>query len=153
TQAGVTDVFVTKLDPAGSAQVYSTYLGGAGADDVRGIAVDGAGSAYVTGRTQSMNFPTTAGAFQTTPAGTLGGTSFTAFVTKLDPSGSALAYSTYLGGSTDEETFGIAVDSAGSAYVTGFTSSTNFPTTAGALQTTPAGLTDAFVVKLDPSGS
>ena len=96
--------------------------------------MDGAGSAYVTGYTGSTNFPTTAGAVQTTHAGGID-----AFVTKLDATGSGLVYSTYLGGSDDDVGFGIAVDGAGSAYVTGDTVSTDFPTTAGAFQTTHAG--------------
>ena len=97
--------------------------------------MDGAGSAYVTGYTGSTDFPTTAGAAQTTYAGG----DIDAFVTKLDATGSGLVYSTYLGGSDADSGFGIAVDGAGSAYVTGSTRSTNFPTTAGAAQTTYAG--------------
>ena len=96
--------------------------------------MDGAGSAYVTGDTASTDFPTTAGAAQTTHAG-----GFDAFVTKLDATGSGLVYSTYLGGSDTDVGSGIAVDGAGSAYVTGDTTSTDFPTTAGAVQTTHAG--------------
>jgi hypothetical protein len=147
---GLTDVFVTKLDPAGSALVYSTYLGGAGTENDRGIAVDAAGSAFLVGDTTSANLPTTAGAFQTTLAGQTD-----AFVTKLDPAGSALAYSTYLGGTRADQAFSIALDALPNpnAYVAGRTSSTNLPTTAGAFQTTPAGQTDAFVAKLDPAGS
>ena len=128
--------------------VYSTYLGGSGDEVGRGIAVDGAGSAYVTGNTSSTDFPTTAGAAQTTFAG---GTD--AFVTKLDATGSGLVYSTYLGGSGSDIGHGIAVDGAGSAYVTGITESTDFPTTAGAAQTTLAGVVDAFVTKLNATGS
>src|SRR5438552_3467713 len=139
------DAFVTKLDPTGSALVYSTYLGGRGVDYGYGIAVDAAGSAYVTGQTTSTDFPTTIGAFQTTKGG-----SYNAFVTKLNPTGSALVYSTYLGGSGGERGFGIAVDAAGNAYVTGTTGSTNFPTTPGAFQTTGGGV---FVSKLDAAGS
>src|SRR5438309_1066180 len=129
--------------------VYSTYLGGSVQDEGHGIAVDSAGSAYVTGYTGSMNFPT-AFAFQNTYAGDLD-----AFVTKLNPSGSALLYSTFLGGSGQDEGHGIAVDSAGSAYVAGLTNSTNFPT-ALAFQNTNAGslgVYDAFVTKLSPSGA
>jgi hypothetical protein len=109
---------------------YSTYLGGSGNDQGIGIAVDAAGNAYVAGNTTSTNFPTTAGAFQTTNQG-----SHDAFVTKLNPTGSGLLYSTYLGGSGDDYGNGIAVDGAGDAYVTGSTTSTNFPTTAGACRT------------------
>jgi hypothetical protein len=139
------NVFVTKINPTGSAMVYSTHLDG---EFGLGIAVDSAGNAYVTGDTFSPTFPTTAGAFDTTYNG--GGD---AFVTKLDPSGSTLVYSTYLGGSSFERGHGIAVDSAGSAYVTGFVTSLDFPTTPGAFDTTFNGVHDAFVAKLDPSGS
>jgi hypothetical protein len=153
TGAGPEDVVVTKLDPAGSALVYSTYLGGTGNEDGDGIAVDANGYAYVSGRTSSNDFPTTPGAFQATPVGNIGGTRVTAFVTKLDPSGSTLVYSTYLGGSTNEEVRSIAVDGGGSAYVTGATSSADFPTTAGAFRVVSAGMIEAFVTKVDPSGS
>jgi hypothetical protein len=145
---GSGDAFVTKLDSMGSTLLFSTYLGGSNLEHGAGIAVDSSGSAYVTGRTFSADFPTTSGAFQTALAGR-----GNAFVTSLDSTGSTLVYSTYLGGSTEDEGYGIAVDSSGSAYVTGLTVSTNFPTTAGAFQTTPAGGTDAFVTKLNPSGS
>ena len=148
--ANAFDAFVTKLDATGSGLVYSTYLGGSdGLSSGRGIAVDGAGSAYVTGYTASTDFPTTLGAAQTTLAGFAGD----AFVTKLEAAGSGLVYSTYLGGSQSDVSFGIAVDAAGSAHVTGDTNSTDFPTTAGAAQPTLAGATDAFVTKLDATGS
>jgi hypothetical protein len=119
------DVFVTKLTSAGNALVYSTYLGGSGRDVLMGlaIAVDTAGSAYVTGFSASTSFPT-----QSAYQATFQGGTYDAFVTKLTPAGNALAYSTYLGGSGDDEGFGIAVDAAGSAYVTGWTSSNDFPT-------------------------
>jgi hypothetical protein len=124
---------------------YSSYLGGGGADTGEAIAVDTAGSAYVTGNTQSMNFPVTSGAFQTVPP------PFGAvFVTKINPSGTALVYSTYLGSG---ESHGIAVDSLGSAYVVGNAGANNFPTTVGAYDTTYNGGGDTFVTKLSPSGS
>lgn len=144
---GPTDAFVTKLDPAG-AVVYSTYLGGIGDEEARSIAVDGAGNVYMIGDTTSADFPTTAGAFQTIAGGLID-----AFVTKLDPSGSALLYSTYLGGSGEEETRGVAIDQAGSAYVVGDTTSANFPTTAGAFRVVLSGLSDAFATKLDSAGA
>jgi Beta-propeller repeat len=116
--------------------VYSTYLGGGnGIDNGQGIAVDATGAAYVTGNTASTNFPTTAGAFQTAH----GGGFYDAFVTKLNPAGSGLVYSTYLGGSGDEYGQAIAVDAAGAAYVTGNTSSTNFPDHRGSLPDDPWG--------------
>ena len=144
---GGTDAFVAKLNPAGSALVYSTYLGGSSLDYGNGIAVDAAGDAYVTGVTTSTNFPT-ANPFQATNPGGVQD----AFVTKLNPAGSALVYSTYLGGTGDEIGNGIAVDSAGDAYVTGDTTSTNFPTTLGAYQTTLEGTQDAFVTHLKFDG-
>src|SRR5215470_16498427 len=102
--------------------VYSTYLGGSGDDSGNGIAVDASGNAYVAGKTGSINFPTK------NPLQPASGGGDDAFVAKLDPSGSALVYSTYFGGSALDEAHGIAVDTAGNAYVTGQTSSTNFPT-------------------------
>ncbi|TMI08125.1 MAG: hypothetical protein E6H40_12740 [Betaproteobacteria bacterium] len=146
------DAFVSKLDAAGSALLYSTYLGGSGADAGYGIAVDTLGNAYVTGETRSTDFPTTPGAIQTTYGGSCMNCVGDAFVTKLDATGSALVYSTYLGGSSGDEGFGIAVDAAGSAYVTGGTGSADFPTTAGAFQTTYGG-GDAFVTKLNATGT
>src|SRR5207302_767574 len=145
--AGTFQAFVTKLNPSGSALVYSTYLGGNGGAESYGIAVDAAGNAYVTGRTFSPDFPTTAGAFQTTYGGEQD-----AFVTQLDAAGSALVYSTYLGGNRYDEGNSIAVDPAGNAYVGGLTQSFDFPTTAGAFQTRAVGDTNAFVAKLDPAG-
>jgi hypothetical protein len=151
TMDGRYEAFVTKLDSSGSALIYSTYLGGTGGTLSQGIAVDGAGSAYITGYTDSIDFPTTPGAFD----GTFNslGVTYDTFVTKLEASGAALAYSTYLGGSSNDTGNGIAVDSAGSAYVTGGTNSSNFPTTVGAFDRALAGEADAFVTKLDATGS
>jgi len=147
------DAFVTKLNPTGSGAVYSTYIGGSGGDSGSGIAVDGAGNAYVTGGTNSADFPTTAGAFQTTFTNAFDFDT-DAFVTKLDSTGSSLVYSTYLGGSSTESGAGIAVDASGSAYVTGQTESFDFPTTPGAFQpVAPNSLSDAFVTKFDAAGS
>ena len=135
---------MTKLNPTGTALVYSTDLGGTGDEFGFGIALDPAGNAYVTGVTGSTNFPTTAGAFQTT----YGGGEFDAFVTKLNPTGTALVYSTYLGGTDADYGYGIASDPAGNAYVAGITFSSDFPTTAGAFQTIfGGGDSDAFVAK------
>jgi hypothetical protein len=151
TSADGGDVFVTKLNPAGSGLAYSTSLGGSFGDSGYGIAVDSAGAAYVTGYTISRDFPTTARAFDTS----FNGGEFDAFVTKLNPAGSRLAYSTYLGGSSSdlEVGRGVAVDPAGAAYVTGRTFSTDFPTTAGAFDTVANGGVDAFVTTLNPAGS
>src|SRR5437867_427113 len=145
---GEADAFVTKLNPTGSALVYTTYLGGDGFDQGHGIAVDATGNAYVTGLTFSTNFPTTPGAFQTTP-----NFASDAFVVKLNAAGTALVYSTYLGGDGFDQGQGIAVDAEGNAYATGGTSSTNFPTTTGAFRTTFGGRSDAFVTKLNGDGS
>ncbi len=142
------DAFVTKLNPTGSGLVYSTFLGGNGADSGIGIAVDTAGNAYVTGDTKSVNFPTTGGAFQ---VGFGGGTEHV-FVAKLNAPGSALAYSTYLGGNEVDHSGGIAVDSAGNAYLTGSTSSSTFPVM-NAFQPSLSGGDDAFVTKLNATGS
>ncbi|MFZ5877522.1 MAG: beta strand repeat-containing protein [Nitrospirota bacterium] len=145
--AGGADAFVTKLNAAGSSVVYSTYLGGSGTDTGTSIAVDGAGNAYVAGETQSTNFPVI-GAIQATHGG--GGTD--AFVVKLNAAGNALAYGTYLGGSGADRANGVAVDAAGVASVVGQTASTNFPT-ANAAQTASGGAGDAFVSKLNATGS
>jgi hypothetical protein len=157
---GSVDAFVTKLNPTGTALVYSTYLGGTGGDSAFGIAVDNAGDAYVTGKTQnvtgntdSTDFPTTPGAYQTAFRTGLSGDDFDAFVTKLNPAGTALVYSTYLGGTSDDTGRGIAVDAAGNAYVTGNTDSTDFPTTPGAYQAPVGGDSHAFVTKLNPAGT
>lgn len=140
------DAFVTKFNTTGSALVYSTYLGGSGYDLGYGIAADGTGSAYVTGYTDSTDFPT-ANAFQPNFGGT-----YDAFVTKITPSGSALVYSTFLGGSSGEVGAGIAVDSSSNAYVTGYTSSSDFPT-ANPFQATYGGNNDGFLTKFDNEGS
>src|SRR2546428_175288 len=146
--AGTIDAFMTKLNPTGSGLVYSTYLGGDSDDLGNGIAVDATGNAYVTGLTFSTNFPTTPGAFQTTPK-----FASDAFVVKLNAAGTALVYSTFLGGDGFDQGHGIAVDAEGNAYATGGTSSTNFPTTTGAFRTTFGGRSDAFVTKLNGDGS
>jgi hypothetical protein len=144
--AGNGDAFVAKINAAGSAVVYSTYLGGSGSDGGDGIAVDSVGRVYVTGQTGSTDFPTV-NALQPTYVG-IGD----AFVTKINAAGTALVYSTYLGGSETENSFGIAVDSAGNVYVIGDTGSDDFPV-ANAIQPTPNGNGDAFVTKINAAGS
>jgi beta-propeller repeat-containing protein len=116
---GGADVFISKLNPTGSALVYSTYLGGSLDDGGLGIVVDSSGNAYVSGGTRSGDFPTTPGAFQTTVPGPVG--CIHGSVTKLNPTGSALVYSTYLGGNQEDSANGIAIDSSGNAYVVGST--------------------------------
>jgi hypothetical protein len=145
---GDRDVFVTKLAPTGARLVYSTFLGGVRYDWGFGIAVDAEGHAYVTGETLSLNFPTTPGAFDTKPY-----SDRDIFVTKLDPTGASLVYSTFLGGSRSDWGHGIAVDAEGHAYVTGGTLSPDFPTTPGARDTSHKGHGDAFVTKLAPTGA
>jgi len=152
-------IFVTKLNPAGSALVYSTYLASGGGGGF-GIALDPSGSAYVTGATSSAtDFPTTPGVFQTVFRGsglcTYGSDTIPcpdAFVTKLNPAGSALVYSTYLGGTGADGGTGVAVDGSGNAYISGITVSTDFPTVA-AVQPSLGGNSDAFVTKVNPAGS
>jgi beta-propeller repeat-containing protein len=150
TQAGAIDVFVSKLNAAGSGLVYSTYLGGNAFDGCYGIAVDSAGNVYLAGSTLSSNFPTV------NPVQATRGSNNSpdAFVAKLNAAGSALVYSTYLGGSNFDGASGIAVDSSGNAYVTGGTGSTNFPT-ANALQSALSSPTDAdaFITKFNAAGS
>jgi hypothetical protein len=144
------DAFVTKLNPQGSAVVYSTYLGGAGDDCGLGIAVNPLGVAYLTGQTSSTDFPTTSRAFQPS----FGGGNLDGFVAKLSADGSVLIYSTYLGGSGDDAALIGPTDSGGHVYAEGLTSSTDFPTTAGAFQRTyGGGAVDAFVSKLKADGS
>ena len=140
------DVFVAELNGDGSALVYSTYLGGAGNDIGSGVAVDPAGNTYVTGFTDSTNFPTL-NACQSTNGG-----GDDAFVAKLGPGGTNLVYSTFLGGHTGDHGQSVAADGEGFAYVTGYTFSTNFPYLNG-FQTTNYGSADVFVTVLNPTGA
>jgi hypothetical protein len=150
---GSSDAFIAKLNADGSL-AYSSYLGGSYGDSSYTIAVDSAANAYVVGATGSSNFPITAGAFQTVCNGGANCSSDgDGFVTKINPTGSALVYSTYLGGSANEGVLGVAVDGAGDAYVTGETASTDFPITSGAFQTTLNGSGNAFVTEVNPEGS
>lgn len=144
------DVFVTKLSPSGNSLEYSTYLGGTSYERGRSIAVDGSGSAYITGITTSPDFPT-ANSFDDSWNGNGNGWS-DAFVTKFSSSGDNIIYSTFLGGSHRDEAYGIAVDGSGSAYITGKTRSTNFPT-ANAYDSLQNGTYDAFVTKLSSFGN
>jgi len=143
--AGGNDVFVAKLNPAGTGLAYCTYLGGKADDRAYGIAVDAGGSAYLTGSTTSTNFPLR-GAIQTKLAGAKD-----TFVAKLNPAGNSLVFSTYLGGSGSDTGNGIAVDGSGNVYVTGDTTSPNFP--ASGFQNINRGSQDAFAAKLSADGS
>lgn len=145
---GASDIFVTKLNAGGTAVEYSTYIGGDGSDEGLSLAIDAAGNAYITGTTDSANFPTTSGSFRTTLAGERD-----AFVLKLNANGDALVYSTYLGGSAADDGYGLALDLNNNAYVTGITDSDNFPTTSGAFQLNKSSLSDAFITKLNADGS
>jgi uncharacterized protein (TIGR03437 family) len=145
TLQGIGHAFVSKFNPGG-ALVYSTYLGGDGEDVGFAITIDSTGAAYVAGSTNSINFPTTTGGVQPSPRGKIDG-----FVTKLNPAGSAIVYSTYLGGQSDDLANSIAIDSARQVYLTGETISPNFPTR-NALQSSLKGGADAFVTKLNAAG-
>ncbi|RLC69851.1 MAG: hypothetical protein DRI52_08135, partial [Chloroflexi bacterium] len=134
---------MTKVNPSGSDLIYSTFLGGSYDEWGNAIAVDGTGSAYITGRSQSSDFPTTAGAFDASLDG-----SDDALLAKVNADGTGLACATFLGGSGWDGGYGIAVDGSGAAYVTGRTDSSDFPTTPGAFDTSLDGDTDAFVAKL-----
>lgn len=145
---GDTEVFVAKLNPTGTALMYSTYLGGTGPDAGQAIAVDGSGSASIAGRTGSSDFPTTAGAFQ----GVNGGGE-DAFVARLNAAGSALLYSSYLGGAGTDQANGVAVDNSGGVYVAGTTASSTFPVTDSFRPGFGGGLEDAFVARFDTTAS
>ena len=138
---GCVDAFVAKVNPAGTALVYSGFLGGSGSDGGEGIAVDSSGNAYVTGWTTSSDFPVVVG-----PDTSYNGYG-DAFVAKVNPDGTALVYAGFLGGSESDWSEGIAVDSSGNAYITGYTYSSDFPAVVGP-DTSYNGILDAFVVKL-----
>lgn len=140
------------IDPTLSL-VYSTYLGGSANDNATAVALDSAGDAFITGATGSTDFPTTANAYQTTCGGCTGTSGHNnAFITELNPTGTALVYSTFLGGSNGDGANGIAIDSSGNAYVVGTTYSSNFPNSK-AFQPTYAGSGDAFVTGINSTGS
>ena len=144
---GLWDAFITKINPSGNALVYSTLLGGSSFDSCYGIAVDSEGAVYVTGYSYSTDFPT-----HNPIQGNYGGGWGDIFVTKINASGSALAYSTFLGGADEECGKGIAVDSDGSAYVVGDTKSVDFPIKK-AIQANNAGDRDAFITKINTAGN
>lgn len=146
---GLYDAFVAVINPSGSGFVYSTFLGGESSDKGLGIAVDAAGDAYLTGLTSSLKFPLKSPLQPMFGGGNLPSD---AFVTELNPTGTQLVYSTYLGGSGDDAGLAIAVDSNKNAYVTGVTGSTNFPT-ASPTQATKKGENDAFVSEISAGGS
>jgi uncharacterized protein (TIGR03437 family) len=161
-----TDAFILKFNPAGT-QVYSASIGGSANDTGRGIAVDALGNVYIVGDTESSDFPVTAGAAQSKFGGLVSvfgiGSFGDAFVAKLNPSGAAVLFATYWGGSAPDIAHAIALDAGGNAYVTGGTASSDFPVTPGSFQTAYAGPPadptepdpdgDAFVTKFSPSGA
>ena len=159
--SGGGNAFVAKMNATGTALVYSSYLGGSIADQGNAIAVDGSGNAYVAGLTSSIDFPVTGGAYQTNYVGTSINSGFeyspgySGFVTKVNPAGTALVYSTFLGGTNSDYCSGIAVDGSGNAYVAGQTSSQDFPVTYDAIQYQKNGLysLNAFVTELSADGS
>jgi len=151
TSAGGYDAFVTKISPTGSLS-YSTYLGGSDSDEAFGVALDSSNNAYVTGYTYSADFPVTAGVYQNYQTSTWADV----FVTKVNPTGTDLSYSTYLGGSNSDFGMAIALDGSNNAYVTGYTAPGGFPVTAGAYRTVPGYASygyDPFITKLNPSAS
>jgi hypothetical protein len=164
--------FIAKLNPNGTQLLASTYLGGTDDDNAAQVAVDTSGNVYVTGTADSVNFPTTAGAYRTTHAGPVH--SGDAYLAKLDSTLHTLQYSTFFGGSAEDISINLRVDATGAAYITGSTLSSDLPTTLGAFQTTykgaPLGTTqcisaldtsilnqptcgDVFLAKIDPSKS
>lgn len=148
TQNANDDIFVTKMNPAGTEIIFSTFIGGTGAEQGRGIQIDSSNNIVVAGYTTSSTYPTTVGAYDTTYNG-----SADVVVTKLNPTGSALIFSTFIGGSTFDEAYDLARDGSGNFYVTGRTNGGTFPTTAGAIDTTFNGTADVFVSKLDSTGA
>lgn len=146
---GSADNFVTKLDPTGSSLIYSTYLGGTGTDypTSNEIALDGSDNVFVSGFTDSTDFPVTGGSYQGVNAGGID-----AYVTKLDATGSGLIYSTYLGGSGNDFSEGLALNSSYEVYITGQTDSSDFPVNS-AFQVSNGGGVDAFVARFNDTGS
>ncbi|MEE8574048.1 MAG: SBBP repeat-containing protein, partial [Thermodesulfobacteriota bacterium] len=152
------DVFVTKISANGSALIYSTYLNGNGAldgdDTLHDLTIDSNNSAYVTGQTKSSSFPVTTGAYDTLINNTgVVNNEWDVYVTMLDPAGANLVYSTFIGGNLSENAFDIAVDSHFDTYITGTTFSTNYPVIAGIFPTHSGGGIDAFVTKIDSTGT
>lgn len=145
---GGNEGFVIKLNPTGTDAIYATYLGGSGSDIPMGVALDPSGALYVSGHTDSADFPTSVGAYDTTPNGVED-----AFVAKLSADGTALEYSTLIGGTAYDDAYDVALLSGGTVCVAGYTASSNFPTAGGAYDTTYNGSGDVFVAKLSTDGS
>jgi hypothetical protein len=145
SMTGGTNAFVCKLNSAGTALIYSTYIGGLNQDIARDIKVDNNGNAYVCGETKSATFPITGGSLKTTH----GGGASDGFLLKLNPTGTSLLYSTFIGGSSDDRCKSLAINNSGEAFITGYTSSTNFPATWGVFK----GSLEVFVSKVNSAGS
>jgi hypothetical protein len=157
---GFNDAFVSKFNSTGTALIYSTLIGGDGEDAARRLDIDSSGNAYITGYTLpddgpvpppiNIPYPTTSGAYDTTVNG-----EYDAFATKFNSTGTALIYSTLIGGSSTDIGFGIAVDSTGDAYITGysFDDVTDYPTTSGAYDTTANGGVDVVVTRFNSTGT
>ncbi|MCC7431050.1 SBBP repeat-containing protein [bacterium] len=142
------DIFVTKLNSSGTALIFSTFLGGNSYEEQPFLVVSDSENIFVTGYTYSTDFPTTIGAYDTSHNGNV-----EIFITKANSNGSALVYSTFLGGSSEDKGFFLSLDGSGNCYVIGFTGSNDFPTTVGAYDTLQNGSSDAFVTKLNSTGS
>ena len=152
---GPRDAFALKLNPSGSALMNSTYLGGSGPDMAFALALEAAGSLYIAGQSASADFPLTPGAFNTI-FNTGSGTGMSdAFVTKLNPDGLGLAYSTYIAGNLGDAALDIALDASGGAHIVGYSDSSNLPTSPGALQPTfgGGGSDDGFTTSLNATGT
>ncbi len=139
--------FVLRVDPTASTLVYSTYVGGSNDDEGYALAIDNSGNAYLTGAASSSDFPISSGAFQANLKG-----DYDCFVFKIDNQGNAV-YSTFIGGGSDDEAFGIAVDNSGNAYITGETYSDNYPQANAPFQHSRHGGYDAFLTELNGDGS
>ncbi len=148
THNGGSDVFVFKLNAAGSTLIFATFIGGSEDDEAEAMVRDNSGNLYITGHTESSDFPTTSGAYDRTHNG-----EEDAFALKLNSSGSSLLYATYVGGSENDHGTGIAVAANGTAVVCGYTESSDFPTSNNAYDRTHNGDADAFVLRLNGSGS
>ncbi len=145
------DGFFTELNPAASAKVYSTYMGGSGADIITAVTLDSNNKVYVAGNTASTDFPITSGVVQSTYGG--GGDAFVAEFDSTKSGSPSLIYSTFLGGSATDNAYGIVVDTSFNSYITGSTMSSNFPKTSGVVQSSLAGTQNAFVTKLNSTGT
>lgn len=145
------DIFITKFNSTATALIFSTFIGGTGDESGVSMALDSLNNMFVTGFTTSTDFPVTPGAFQTVFGG--GSNQGDAYALELNSAGTALVYATYIGGSGDEIAEGMVLDKTNNAYITGYTRSTNYPTTAGVIQSSCTTGLCGFVTKLNPTGT